>query len=80
MTGVDRQAEAAGPGLYQIGLPLLCADERQGPQGIHLPAQEREDGGAVAADKVVLTHRRAETALPPACRASASANRPAGQA
>ena len=68
---------AGGPGVYQIGLPLLRAGERLGPLGMRRPAQGRQNTGeAVAVNRFVLNDDQAEAGPLPASRTAAPAPRP----
>jgi hypothetical protein len=44
--------ESAGPGVYQVGLPLLCAGSSRGPLQVGIQQKTRKTGKAVAGDQV----------------------------
>jgi hypothetical protein len=70
--------KSAGLGMYQVGLPLLCAGERPGPLGGSIQRKAEGTGEAVAADKPVLKHHQVEAGLPAVPRNRV--REPAGQA
>jgi hypothetical protein len=61
--GLGNSRPNHAPGVYQIGLPLLCAGEQQGPLVITASSRRpRTTGEPVAADKFVLKHHQVEAA------------------
>ena len=66
-------ASGTGIGVYQVGLPLLCAGERLGPLGMRRPAQGRGRRGEQWLNKFVLEHHQAEAGRSPASGEAAPA-------
>jgi hypothetical protein len=73
--------KSAGPGVYQVGLPLLRAGEQQGTAaGTASSRRQEKRGKQWLATKFALKHHKVEADLSPAACAAAIANRAFRQA